>query len=156
MTNFQNGKIYKIISNNTTNLYIGSTTKNLSARISEHASHYKAWQNGKYHYMRAFELIKEGDYQIVLIENFPCNSKEELRKRERYYIENSENCINKCLPCQTRAECIKRYYINNRESILEKSKMKITCECGAQIRKDKKSVHAKSKKHIKYMNQHQN
>lgn len=32
MVNYGNGKIYKIVSNQTENVYIGSTTKNISVR----------------------------------------------------------------------------------------------------------------------------
>ena len=34
--------------------------------------------------------------EIELVENYPCNSKEELEKKEGEYIKNNE-CVNKLL-----------------------------------------------------------
>ena len=64
VVNYNNGKIYKIINENSETVYIGSTTQVLCQRYTRH--HHKA-QNHK----------------IILIENYSCNSKEELCKREQ-------------------------------------------------------------------------
>ena len=53
--------------------------------------------------MTSFEILQNGDYKIVLIENYPCHSKEELKARERHYIEKLD-CINKNIPLQTDQE----------------------------------------------------
>ena len=45
----------------------------------------------------------------------------------------------------------KEYYEKNKEKINEKSKTKITCECGCEICKDCLNRHMKSKKHIDLM-----
>lgn len=45
LNTYQNGKIYKIVSVSTSDVYIGSTTKDLKKRLSEHKSHYKLYQN---------------------------------------------------------------------------------------------------------------
>jgi len=80
---YQNGKIYKIISNETTKYYIGSTTINLEKRLSGHKNSYKRFLNGyTYDNFSSFELLKLGDVKIELIENYPCRSKKELEMRE--------------------------------------------------------------------------
>lgn len=52
----------------------------------------------------AFQIIARDDYQITLIQDFPCNNCYELRWRERYYQENTEQCVNKNTPILTAAE----------------------------------------------------
>jgi len=90
MPNYSQGKIYKIVCNETGEIYIGSTTcKYLSQRLQNHRS----LQNK----CSCKHIIKRGNYDMVLIENFPCTGKQELHKRERYWIENI-NCINLVRP----------------------------------------------------------
>ena len=49
---YQRGKIYNIISNQTNDVYYGSTVEPyLTNRLSGHRKHYKLWINGKYHYV---------------------------------------------------------------------------------------------------------
>ena len=95
MPKYQKGKIYKIIDNTNDNIYIGSTIKTLKERLRQH----------KYLNCSSREIIKNNNYNIILIENYPCKSKEELELRERYHIENNE-CINTLLPRRS----IKEYH----------------------------------------------
>ena len=94
--NYQNGKIYKITSNKTEKIYIGSTAHEyLSQRMRTHKSDYGKWKNGKPCYVSSFELLQYDDCLIILIEAFPCNSKDELRAREQHWInENKDVCLN--------------------------------------------------------------
>lgn len=92
---YQRGKIYKIISNNTENVYVGSTCEPyLCNRLYGHKSCYKHWLKEQKNYVSSFELVKFDDAVIVLLESYPCNSKDELRAREQYWIESIPNCIN--------------------------------------------------------------
>eukprot|EP00952_Eustigmatos_sp_NYUAD-ZCMA_P009908 40808-Eustigmatos_ZCMA.PRE.1 len=54
-------------------------------------------------YVTSYKVIESGDYDIVLIEDFPCDNKEQLHARERHYIETLE-CVNKVIPNRTSAE----------------------------------------------------
>ena len=94
---YDNGKIYKLIDNTNGNIYIGSTTQPLSKRKSQH-KHAAKSKNCKSKY-----IIENGDYDIVLIENYPCKSKDELLMRERYYIDNTE-CVNNNRCCISKDE----------------------------------------------------
>lgn len=51
----------------------------------------------------------------------------------------------------THKELMKQYYKANKERISEQHKQKMTCGCGSEIRISDKSQHAKSKKHIQYL-----
>lgn len=92
MPDYSKGKIYKIISNLTDKAYFGSTTNNyLSNRLAKHM-----WDFKNNCHLTSFEILKFNDAKIILIENFPCSSKDELRQREQFWIDqNKDICINK-------------------------------------------------------------
>lgn len=125
MSNYQQGKIYKIVSPHTDKIYIGSTTKQyLSQRLAKHKSSFKGWQCNKDHYISSFDLIQLGDVEIILIESYPCNSKDELTARERHWIEqNKELITNKNIPSRTDKERAIERYKNNKEDMDKKSKI---------------------------------
>ena len=121
---YQRGKIYKLISNQTEDVYYGSTIEvKITNRLSKHRCHYKRWLNGKSPYVSSFEIVKFDDAKILLVENFPCNTVYELYARENYYIENNR-CVNKLKPPTglTKAEYDKQYYDENKDEIMEKHK----------------------------------
>ena len=118
MPNYQLGKIYKIIDYTNDNIYIGSTTEpTLAKRLSKHRDNLKRWKNGKYNKCMSFNILENDNYDIVLLESCPCNTKDELLAREKYYIQNN-NCVNKVIPLRTHKE----YYEDNKEEINEKKK----------------------------------
>jgi len=184
MVNYQNGKIYKIESHIGNKIYIGSTTKQyLSQRMDKHRSNYKYWQANKKCFLTSFNVFEEYGVEncnIILIESFPCNSKDELLAREAHFIKTL-NCENKVVPQQTASE----YYENNKEKMnsiskkyysehqeqrtkyledtketrkeqakqwYEKNVEKLQCSCGGQYTSQHKKTHEKTKKHILYIN----
>jgi len=127
---YKRGKIYRIVCNTTGLQYYGSTCeKYLSYRLAKHNYDYKK-RNG---ILTSSKVLENGNYEILLVELFPCNSKDELHQRERFYIENNE-CVNKFIPLRTKQEYykdnrehiiekVKNYYENNKEDIAEKAKI---------------------------------
>jgi len=105
---YDNGKIYKIVDFTNGNIYIGSTVQTLTERLAQHKRDKRC---------SSCDIIKNGDYDIILIENYPCQSKEELEARERYYILNTE-CVNLQIPGRTKKE----YYEDNKEKIKKRIK----------------------------------
>jgi len=96
MVNYRNSKIYKLIDNTNGNIYIGSTTTSLSRRLVGHRGHYKDYLNKKSNCRRkciSSIILDNNDYRIILIEEYPCDSREQLLKKEQYYIDKF-NCIN--------------------------------------------------------------
>ncbi|MDR3598649.1 hypothetical protein [Clostridium sp.] len=77
-------------------------------------------EKNTYHYVSSFILFDEDkdNIDIVLIENCPCNDKEELHKFERKYIDELE-CVNKVTPARTKAESQHAYYEANKNKIAE-------------------------------------
>lgn len=110
---YANGKIYKLVSNVSTDIYIGSTCTDLNKRKFKHKADYKRWKNGKSGFMTSFKLFEIGKVDIVLVESFPCKNKEELHAKERYWIENLD-CVNKNIPTRKSIE----YYYDHREILL--------------------------------------
>ena len=96
------GKIYKLECNETDMIYYGSTCQRyLCNRKTTHLSNYKDFLTGKFkHNLTAFQILKNMNFKMTLVENYPCKSREELEYRERYYIENFE-CINTSIPRKT-------------------------------------------------------
>ena len=117
MPNYTNGKIYKLVSNETDNIYIGSTCQSLCKRHSDHKTNYKMWLKNIYNYTTSFEIMKYNDNEIIFIENYSCSSKHDLEIRERYWMEQL-NCINKIIPTRTQKE----YKENNKDKIKEQKK----------------------------------
>jgi len=130
MVNYSNGKIYKIIDNTNGNIYIGSTTETLSRRLVCHRSKYKCHLLGKAEYVSSFEILKNNNYNIILIEKYNCNDKDELLARERYHIENNK-CVNLQIPgrdhhnynyhqTEKAKETSKEWYEKNKKTIRKK------------------------------------
>jgi len=89
MERYQKGKIYRIVCNTTDKCYIGSTCENtLARRLSKHITCYRRWMDQKDNcYISSYEIFDNNNYDIILLENYPCNNKDELHVRERWYIE---------------------------------------------------------------------
>ena len=169
------GRIYKITSINTDKIYIGSTTKKLTARLRSHEYDYKKFKNGKYSYVKSYDILEKKEYKIQLLEKIEYETKTELLKREGYYIlKYRDICVNKCVAGRTdkqyrtdNADKIKQYYkdnvekINevkrqyrkdNRDKIKEQRNEKLECLCGGKYTRSNKTQHNKSKKHIAFNN----
>ena len=165
---YQQGKIYKIECNITGEVYYGSTKKTLEKRLQKHLE--------KTNTCISKQILNRGDYEMILIKDYPCNSKKELEEEEAKYIRNNI-CINVVIPNRTFKELYednkkeinekkkqdrknnpekyrqqdKNKYQKHKEKIRKKQKEKITCECGAIVRRNGLAIHKKSMKHIKLM-----
>ena len=119
MVNYENGKIYKIESYLGDKIYIGSTTKKyLSQRMDTHRTDYKRWKNGLYNFVTSFTIFEEYGIEncnIVLLELFPCESKDMLHSREAHYIRTLK-CVNKCIPNRTKENGEKTIKIKSKKS----------------------------------------
>jgi len=130
--NYKLGKIYKIEDNTNNNCYIGSTCEPILARrLAQHCRYYKCYLNGKVNYVSSFDILKNNNYDIILIESYPCNSKDELFSREIYW-KNQLDCVNKnknqgvILQLGNKAyqkEYQKEYHEKHHDKILESKKL---------------------------------
>jgi hypothetical protein len=122
---YQDGKIYKLICKDG-HYYIGSTVSSLYTRFAGHKYSIKNNTNGGYY--SYFSSVPIGDITIELVEDYPCNSRKELREREDYYIKESRSdiyCLNTYRAFQTendKKEYDKIYYNENKERVKENMK----------------------------------
>ena len=122
MPDYQLGKIYKLYSNQQNITYIGSTAMYyLSQRLAKHISTYKQYLKNKASCSTSFKILECEDYKIELLEDYPCANRNQLEKREGYYIKNNE-CVNKVIPGRTDAE----YREDNKEHIKERTNQYLT------------------------------
>jgi hypothetical protein len=113
-TDYSQGKIYKIVCNKTGLIYIGSTYRSLEQRLKEHISYCKAYIDKRSNRLiSSIYVIFNNDYKIELIENYPCQNKRELEKKEYYYISNID-CVN-----SHRSAMTSKQYSLYRENILK-------------------------------------
>jgi len=121
MINYQNGKVYKIINENNEIVYIGSTAQELLC------DRYKTHKH------------KSPNNKIILIENYPCNSKQELCMREQQIIEEYSNLLNERKAFRTTEETFE--YIKTYNNHI------INCKwCNCEMKKRHLKAHNKSLK----------
>ena len=128
MPDYSQGKIYRLVGGGLT--YIGSTSLSLSTRKYRHKRNWKDIKAGKKRSnVASFELFETGEpVEIFLIEDFPCERREQLRARERYWMEQymgDDSCVNKRLPCSATLKdgvqaYHKDYYKQNNEKVRER------------------------------------
>jgi hypothetical protein len=109
---YANGQIYAIRSHQTELIYIGSTCQPLHKRFYQHKKIDKGCSSK--------EIICYEDAYIELIEDFPCNSRKELNRREGQHIRNSENCVNKQVAGRTNTEWQREFKTANRDIVNQK------------------------------------
>ena len=121
-TNYKNGKIYQIVSDQTDKVYIGSTTQKLCQRMTHHRSEFFLNKSSTF----SKELMQYSDAKILLIEEYPCENKEQLLKREGEIMRTFENRVNKQIAgnyiSMTQKEYGKQIRMKNRERIQESGK----------------------------------
>ena len=156
--------MYKITDNAYTRCYIGSTCESLSQRMARHRKEYRNYLKGGKYFITSFNIFDEfgiDNCLIELIENCPCDTVEELRKREGHY-KLSTDCVNKQTPGRTYAEYREHYreqinqqkrdhYWKNKDAINERQKQKYTGACGSVVGVGGKAEHERSKQHQRFL-----
>ena len=102
MSRYQNSKIYKIYSDLGDKVYIGCTTKQyLSQRMAKHKYDFTYYKKKRedtgFAFVYSYLLFDEygvDNCKIELLETYPCNSIDEIRKREAHYIKTIPNINN--------------------------------------------------------------
>jgi hypothetical protein len=156
-------RIYKLTSQQTPKIYIGSTKLSLNTRFILHKTKFK----NQVKYITANELLQHPDCKIELIEECYLNT-DELKRKEGEYIKHFDTC-NKNIAGRN----LKQYYKDNLAKYKETNKkfrtenpeyynkyyqvnknkynVKIQCDCGGKYCTFTKSNHFKTNKHIKYL-----
>ena len=78
---YKNGKTYQLISDETELIYVGSTTQQLAKRLYEHKNKAKKVINQRFY--QTMQDVGIDTFRIVLINEFPCDNKEQLCKEKK-------------------------------------------------------------------------
>ena len=152
----------------------GSTVESLARRMAKHRNHYKDYNAGGKNRINIFDVFDEYEVEnckIELIENYPCNNKEELHSREGHYIQNTD-CVNKRVAGRSKKQWNednreyvlqqkRDYHHNNRDHCLQKSReyYEKNKEKGLKQQKEyydtQKEQYAKKKKEYREKNKEQ-
>jgi endogenous inhibitor of DNA gyrase (YacG/DUF329 family) len=103
MPDYQKGKIYKIEIDG--HCYVGSTTAPaLCCRRCKHVDLSKHNTNTPLYQAINARQSKWNGIHLILVESYPCNSSDELRARERHWIEQLKYNLNVSNPYATEEE----------------------------------------------------
>lgn len=161
MRDFKLSKIYKITNNQNDDVYIGSTIQKLSTRFNCHVQASKinsTRRNSKI--LQTMRTVGPENCKIEKIEDFPCDTKEELLEREQYYVDLLKPSLNmfRCVkdedyekkrdPVKRKLQRKKTYekykerILKNRKEYAEKNKDKIQLSKRLYREKNKEAIQA--------------
>ena len=111
------GRVYKLVSTESQDVYVGSTWGRLRQRLNGHKNDYKQYIEGRRKTRStSFELIKFTDVRIEQIYEGTFKNSKELREMEGKFMLETENCINKKIAGRSHRD----YYLANIEKHREK------------------------------------
>ena len=116
------GSIYKLISDQTTDVFIGSTTQRLNKCFNNHKYNYRNYLNDNHCYVKSFDLLKYDDVRIELIFEAEFDDIKELHELEDEYIKDTDNCINEIPQKKTRHDYYELHKDKHRDKKNEKAK----------------------------------
>ena len=159
MPNYSKGKIYTIrCKNDDSKIYVGSTCQTLAKRLCQHKK--DSTNVEKYPNHRFYRTLDNwDDWYIELYELFPCQSKEELNKKEGEVIRQI-GTLNRGIAGRSTTE----WKRENPEKVAiyrEKDKLReietgrctiMPCECGGRYSMKSIRTHERSQKHINFLN----
>ena len=143
MVKYNQSVIYKIYCNNPEikDIYIGSTTS-LKHRRYEH-KYNCITTNRQIYNLKVYQYIREhggwSNWKIVQIERYVAVDRQDLCKREMYWIETLDPKLNTRSSMKSFREREQAY------------KEKFDCECGGRYTCRHKSEHFKTIKHQRYL-----
>ena len=112
MNRYQNGAIYKIVNNIDDQIYVGSTCLMLAKRLYDHKR--TATRKPNQPVYRHLSEIGWENVRIILVEQFPCDTKDQLEQRERYWYDMLKPKLNKNKPRITYSELRTRQTLRDR------------------------------------------
>jgi hypothetical protein len=166
------GFIYKIVCKDLTikDLYVGSC-QSFRTRKNHH-KHTCNTESNKGHNAPVYTFIRLNggwdNWSIIQVEEYNFNNRQELRTRERYWLEQLQATLNYQTPSRTRKEkndtyrqegrykdrilaYSKEWKLNNKDKTANYNKILVTCECHKTILKNHYKRHCGSKQHKQFI-----
>lgn len=144
MPDYQKTTIYKLCCKDpeVTDIYVGSTC-NFRKRKHQHKSN-SLNMNKRDYKNYVYQIIRKSggfeNWDMILIEVFPCNNKLEKAQRERLWMDHLKPTLNKQVPWRSDDEKRKSYKLYD---------YKVVCTCGLLVEKRKLNEHQQTYKHYK-------
>ena len=133
-------KIYQIENLDNGEKYVGHTKQKMNLRLNQHKRTKKQRTSCKH--------FNWNNIKVDILEEFTESNFNDIRIKEREYIEKTENCVNKDRPIVTEEE----NKIKQREAKAKWGNPKYKCGCGSNIQIQEKARHNKTKRHITFLN----
>ena len=92
--------------------------------MDKHRSGYVQWKKEKCSHTRSYDIFDKFGVEncvIYLIENYPCETVDQLRTREGHFIKTLK-CVNKKVAGRSKKEYKQVYYAENKSKINETNK----------------------------------
>jgi hypothetical protein len=152
---YSKGLIYKLCCKDTSikEIYVGSTT-NFTQRKKTHKSCCNKETSRGYNYP-VYKFIRENggwdNWDMVLIEFYPCETELELGRRENYFMIELQSSLNKNSPniYETHQEARHGYYENNKDYHNKKNKERYEANKEREREKGRKRYEANKDYHKK-------
>jgi hypothetical protein len=142
------GRIYKIVDRESDVAQVGSTFNRLSDRLRQYKISIHEGPISKY-----MEKYGAERFEIILIKEYQVVDHKQLSAMEQLWI-NKLNCINEVSPFRLDYAMLKKQameYSEDAKTMINASKKRESCACGAQIRKSYRKRHLKTLKHTKWV-----
>ncbi len=152
MPKYENTVIYiiKCKDETITDSYVGHTT-NFSNRCKQHIEVLDHIKSHKLQYP-LYKFIRENggwdNWEIIEIEKWPCETREDAIAREAHWYNPIVHTLNKQDPGCTGRQAVTKRYNQTHDAI---RKEKFECPCGGRYTYTGKSSHLKMKIHLKYI-----
>lgn len=149
MLNYQNGKVYRIVNDVDEQVYVGSTIQTLVHRMGGHRRDARSGSMRKL--MVHMRTVGVSQFRIELLEDFPCERKDQLLAQEGVWAARLKATLNSYQPrgieAKDRAEYLSLYqkqFMGEYQADYNKNiaYVKVECEnCGRTVTQQKLHRH---------------
>jgi len=155
MSNYQNGKIFELVSKQTKHIYIGATVCSIEKIFEDYKNMYKQYTElGIGDNMAAYKILKYKDCRVVLYEKYPALCFDELESRKTECIIGSyEICVNVNITGMSDGNITLFQHREEMDNFTllqyenEVKKTKLNCSCGSVISERHFARHCLTQKH---------
>ena len=162
--------IYKLQCQITGKVYIGTTTRGIERAMKQNIYFFKAYKRGTLKtYSSMYEVVINENYNVTVLEevhNFANDTDflTRLKKRQKFYLEQYDEAVNKHIPLRTGKEYYvenrdhysqynKNYYKANEQAISQQRRKqrspKTNCKvCNSEVKVGSLWKHNRSKRHL--------
>lgn len=149
---YQRGKIYYLECLETGEIYVGSTIVTKSERLQKHRSEARLREKRG---CSSKQIIDRGNYRMVVVEYYPCWSKQELCAREEVHRLLCVKAINKVRCFMTeedkkkyKADWFQRNYVRSTRQLLTEEEKKANRKAYREEHKEEDKSYRESRKEI--------